>query len=132
MIISTACYIGKVFISPIDVLLDSHTVVQPDIIFISKNNLSIITEKNIQGNPNLTIEILSPGTIQKDRIVKMKTYAKHGIKHLWLIDPENQTLESFELDRKKTCRLVSGIAGEEEFKPSLFPNLTIPLKKLWG
>ncbi|HDH00801.1 MAG TPA: Uma2 family endonuclease [Nitrospirae bacterium] len=87
---------------------------------------------NGKGTPNLIIEILSPGTIQKDRIVKMKTYAKYGIKPLWLTDPENQTLESFEFDRKKTCRLVSGIAGEEEFKPSLFPDFTIPLKKIWG
>ncbi len=122
---------GEVLFSPIDVVFDPLNVVQPDIIFISKDNLSIITEKNIQGTPNLIIEVLSPGTIQKDRIVKMKIYAKYGIKHLWLIDPENQTLESFELDRKKTYRFVSGIAGEEEFKPSLFPNLTIPLKKIW-
>lgn len=122
---------GEAFYSPIDVVLSRHTVVQPDIIFISKDNLSIITEKNIKGTPDLVIEILSPTTGQKDRIVKMNTYAKHGIRNIWLIDPDNRTLEVFELDRKKTYRLILGLAGEAEFKPSLFPGLTIPLKEAW-
>ncbi|HDH11410.1 MAG TPA: Uma2 family endonuclease [Nitrospirae bacterium] len=57
------------------------------------------------------IEILSDWTIQKYRIVKMKIYAKYGIKHLWLIDPENQTIESFELDRKKLAALCQALQG---------------------
>lgn len=122
---------GIIFHAPIDVVLSPDNVVQPDIIFISKGNMSIITEKNIQGSPDLVIEILSPSTIRKDRITKMKVYAKHHIKNLWLIDPENQTLEAFELDKQMTYRLVSGIAYDEEFEPSLFPDLTISLNELW-
>ncbi len=122
--------IGKIYESPIDVLLGQQTVVQPDVLFILTENLSIITDKNIQGAPDLVIEIYSPGTIQKDRILKVKSYAKFGVKHLWLIDPDNQTLEAFELD-KETYRLVECLAGEEVFYPSIFPGLNIPLKELW-
>ena len=122
---------GEVLFSPIDVVLAPLNVVQPDIVYISKENLSIITEKNIQGAPDLVIEILSPGTIQKDRITKMKVYAKHGIKHLWLIDPDNQTLEAFELDRRKTYRVINALAGKEDFTPPLFKGLTIRLKEVW-
>lgn len=125
--------LGKIYPAPIDVVLDKSNVLQPDILFISKDNLSVIGEKNIQGAPDLVIEILSPTTVKKDRIIKMKTYARHGIKNLWFIDPNNQTLEAFELDAKrKTYRLTSGLTGEEEFSPSLFPDLCIPLKDLWG
>lgn len=48
-----------------------------------------------------------------------------------LIDPEVQTLEAFELDEQKTYLLVTGISYNEEFIPSLFPNLTLSLKELW-
>lgn len=122
---------GIILHAPIDVLLSPHTIVQPDIIFISKGNMSIITEKNIQGSPDLIIEILSPSTIRRDRIIKMKVYAKYHIKNLWLIDPDNQTLEVFELDKEMTYRLVSGIAYDEECRLSLFPDLTISLNELW-
>ena len=122
--------IGKIYEAPIDVLLGQQTVVRPDILFISKKYLSIVAEKNIQGPPDLVVEIISPGTIQKDRILKVKTYAKFGVKYLWLIDPDNQTLEAFEL-AKETCRLIESLAGEEVFNPSLFPGLSIPLKELW-
>jgi len=61
----------------------------------------------------------------------MKVYAKHGIKHLWLIDPYNETFEVYELDRKKTYRLIASLAGEEELSASIFPNLIIPLKEIW-
>ncbi len=123
--------IGKIFIAPIDVLLDPKTVVQPDILFILKDNLAMIRDKNIQGPPDLVIEISSPGTIQKDRILKVRTYARFGVKRLWLVDPDNQTFEAFELD-KDTYRLVKCLAGEEVFRPPLFPDLSIPLKELWG
>ena len=123
--------IGEIIVAPIDVLLNPQTVVQPDILFISKDNLAIITDKHIQGPPDLVIEISSPGTIQKDRILKVRTYAKFGVKHLWLVDPDNQTLEAFELD-KETYRLVKCLTGEEVFNPPLFPDLSIPLKELWG
>lgn len=123
---------GEIFYSPIDVVLDSLNVVQPDIIFISKENLHIIAEKNIQGSPDLVIEILSPGTIQKDRIFKMRIYAKFGVMHLWILDPDNQTIEAFELNEKKTYSLITALSGKESFQPSLFPNLTIYLEKVWG
>ena len=123
--------IGEIYEAPVDVLLDPQTVVQPDILFISKERLSIVTEKNIQGPPDLVVEISSPGTVQKDRILKVKVYARSGVKHLWIIDPDNQTLEAFTLDNQ-SYRLVECLAGEEEFRPPLFPDLILPLKKVWG
>jgi len=121
---------GDIYPAPVDVVFDSSNIVQPDIIFISRENRSIVKEKNIQGAPDLVIEIVSPGTFQKDRVFKMKIYARYGVKNLWLIDPHNRTLEAFELD-KETYRLVDALAGEEIFRPSLFPDLTIPLKEIW-
>ncbi len=45
--------LGEVFYAPYDVYLDEENVVQPDILFISKERLHIIGEKNVQGAPDL-------------------------------------------------------------------------------
>ena len=89
---------GKVYDAPIDVVLDEHNIVQPDLLFISTPRLHIIGEKNIQGMPDLIAEILSPTTRRRDRVLKLQMYARHGLAHYWILDPEHQTLEAFELD----------------------------------
>ncbi len=59
--------LGVVYVAPTDVLLGPTTVVQPDILFIRHENIGIITKLNIQGPPDLCIEVLSPGTESVDR-----------------------------------------------------------------
>jgi len=67
--------LGKVYIAPTDVLLGPTTVVQPDILFIRRENMGIITELNIQGPPDLCIEVLSHNTGLHDRYTKKAVYA---------------------------------------------------------
>jgi Uma2 family endonuclease len=124
--------LGELLYAPLDVLLSNINVFQPDIIFISKENKEVLTEKNIQGIPDLAIEILSPDTARKDRINKMRVYAKFKVPHIWLLNPDNQTLEAFEIDNKTTYRLVAAHQEDEKFRPSLFEGLIIPLKEVWG
>ncbi len=61
---------GEVFGAPCDVYLDEYNVVQPDILFIAKENQKIITEDNIKGAPDLIIEILSPSSAYYDLMEK--------------------------------------------------------------
>lgn len=84
---------GKVFASPIDVVLSNTDVVQPDVLFISKERMNIITKQNIQGAPDLVIEILSEGTEKRDLVFKRKLYHRAGVKEYWIVDPEKRTLE---------------------------------------
>src|SRR3990172_920502 len=62
--------LGEIFYAPCDVYLDNENVVQPDILFISKERLNIIGDKNIQGAPDLVIEILSESNAYRDLIQK--------------------------------------------------------------
>ncbi|HFA50681.1 MAG TPA: Uma2 family endonuclease [Bacteroidetes bacterium] len=67
--------IGELFFAPLDVVLDDHNAPQPDIIFVGKNKYYILNEEIqvIVGSPDIIIEILSPGSIKKDRIIKKKS-----------------------------------------------------------
>ena len=84
---------GKVFDAPCDVVLSNEDVVQPDIIFVSKENSHIITKDNIKGSPDLLIEIISKNSAQRDRIIKKRLYERCGVKEYWLVDVDNKEIE---------------------------------------
>ena len=80
--------LGWVYDAPFDVILSDTDVVQPDLMFISKERAEIITPANVQGAPNLVVEVLSPSTAQRDWTQKRDLYAKYGVRELWLVAPD--------------------------------------------
>ena len=85
--------IGRAFIAPFDIVFSNHDVVQPGVIFVSNDRLDIITPDNIQGAPDLVIEVLSPSTAHRDRTFKRSLYARHGVREFWLVDTDAHTIE---------------------------------------
>ena len=89
---------GKVcrpFIAPTDVVFDKHNVVQPDLLVVCDR--SKITELNIQGAPDLVVEILSPSTCLKDRREKRGLYERFRVREYILVDPLNEVIERYSL-----------------------------------
>lgn len=123
--------LGEIYAAPIDVILSPTTVVQPDLVYIGNDHRSIITERAIEGPPTLVIEILSPSTSRTDRITKAQLYAKHGVPHYWLLDPDQKKIEAYELAGGE-YKLVLEAQNAELFNPTLFSGLTIPLADLWS
>jgi Uma2 family endonuclease len=91
---------GVVITSPIDVHLDENNVFQPDVIFISNENLHII-KKFIVGAPDLVVEILSPSTSQNDKVRKKAQYERFGVKEYWVVDPTHFYVDQFVLEHSK-------------------------------
>ena len=123
--------LGEVFDAPFDVILENTAIVVPDLLFVSRERLTIVTERGVEGAPDLIVEILSSATARRDRVEKAQLYARHGVGHYWLADPVGRTFETFELTGGQ-YRLVVSLSGAALFAPSLFPGLTIPLRDLWG
>ena len=82
--------LGRVFHAPYDVLLSDTDVVQPDLLFISKEREHIRTSANIQGAPDFIVEILSPSSAQRDWGRKRELYSRHQVKEYWIVDPANR------------------------------------------
>jgi len=89
--------LGKVFVAPTDCILSNTTVVQPDVLYVARDRLTMISERGIEGPPTLAIEILSPSTVQTDRDRKLRLYAEHGVLHYWIADPESRSVEGYTL-----------------------------------
>lgn len=89
--------LGEVFNAPYDVYLDEQNVVQPDILFISRERLDIIGEKNVLGAPDLIIEIISENNAYRDMVQKKRLYAKFGVKEYWIVIPKEGMVELYTL-----------------------------------
>ena len=89
--------LGSVFPRPTDVVLSDYDTVQPDVVFVSKERESVITRANIQGAPDLVVEILSPSTARWDWRDKFDLYELHGAPEYWLADPGFRTIWVFVL-----------------------------------
>ena len=100
--------LGWVFDAPFDVLFTDTDVVQPDVMFISRQRESISTPANIQGAPDLIVEILSPSSSRRDWREKRELYARHGVLEYWIADPTNRLvwimlLRDGVLEIEQTC-----------------------------
>src|SRR3989475_11688717 len=79
--------LGEVSLSPIDVILSRITVLQPDLVYIERDRLGIVTERAIEGAPTRAVEGLSPSTDARDRGVKLALYARYRVPSYWIVDP---------------------------------------------
>jgi Uma2 family endonuclease len=88
----------QVFFAPIDVYLptiDKKTIVQPDIIVVCEPKK--IQLKGCVGAPDIVIEILSPGNSKKEMNDKFLLYEESGVKEYWVVFPEEQVVQIYEL-----------------------------------
>ena len=122
--------LGEVIVAPCDVVLSRFDVVQPDILFVRSDRLSIIGEKNIQGPPDLVIEVLSPSTEDRDRTMKTKLYARSGVRELWIVDPSAKTVEIL-AGAGSGLRPRAVVGGAEALRTAILPGLEIPLARVF-
>ena len=105
--------LGELFFAPCDVVLSDTDVVQPDLLFVSRDRRHLLSGgDNVRGAPDLVVEILSPTTADRDRGYKRALYAKHGVKEYWLIDPTAETVWIHEL--RDGALTVTQTVGREQ------------------
>jgi Uma2 family endonuclease len=114
----------------VDTIFGEHDVRRPDLLYFRKTRRHFIGEKAIEGPPDLAVEILSPGNERTDRRDKFKQYAQGGVKHYWIVDPTQKTIETYSLRGSKYAGRVRG-SGSDVVKLPPFLKLEIPLAKLW-
>ncbi len=123
--------LGEVVTAPVGVVLDEGTGVQPDIVFVSRGRLSIVSERGVEGAPDLVVEVLSTRTRTRDRGIKMRRYALAGVPWYWLLDPRSRALEEYGLAGGE-FQLVASSGPWSPCPPRVFPGLEIPMDGLWS
>ena len=103
---------------------------QPDLIFVAAGRESIVTERAVEGPPDLAVEILSPWSDRRDHVAKAALYARYGIRHYWIPDPVARTLEVYEVQGAE-YRRAAVHEGAARMRTMLVPDLEIDLGQVW-
>ena len=125
---------GRVFSAPMDVIFTETDVVQPDILYIAKDREHIITRENIQGAPDLIVEILSNSTRRRDERLKRNLYEQHGVKEYWIVDPELDSVKLFRLHegRYDTPQELTTEQPHATLTTPLLPGFSLILSDLFA
>jgi Uma2 family endonuclease len=119
----------RVFAAPLDVKFDDLNCTEPDLMIVC--NPDQIRHRHIEGPPQLVVEILSEHSVSRDRIRKMRLYARFGVKEYWIITPWPPMIEVYHLDGP-TYRLAGSFRKEDAFLSPGFPDLKLDLSLLFN
>ncbi len=105
---------------------------EPDILFISTENLSNLSEKRFTGGPDLIIEIISPSSASEDRVRKFTQYEQAGVREYWLVDPRpRQQQADFYILGQDGLYQPAPLTEEGRYNSLVLPNFWLSLEWLW-
>jgi Uma2 family endonuclease len=121
----------KLFISPSAVRLNQATLddtfLIPDLyVGCDKNKYH---DRGYIGAPELVIEILSPSSVQRDKILKFKLYLEAGVPEYWIVEPDHKIINQFILDDGAYKFSIFGIA--DTITSLSIEGLQIPLSEIF-
>lgn len=126
---------GLLLPAPLDVILPHGlgTPVQPDFLFLLKENLPPWEAENIQGAPDLIIEIESPITRRRDRTLKQEAYCEAGVPEYWRADLRTRRMTVLVLSEDRMGYVELGCFGPgDTIRSSILPELAIPVNHLFA
>lgn len=125
--------LGEIFFAPIDVVLSESTVVQPDLLWISPERSHLVGASNLQGAPDLIVEVLSPATRRTDENLKRKLYERFGVREYWVVDLDIEQVKVWHLegDFYAGPRILEAERGDV-LATALLPGFSLPLRQLFA
>ena len=125
--------LGVVIISPAEVKLwPDGPAREPDLLFVSNDNMGQLSTERFEGGPDLVVEVISRSSAAIDRVEKFREYERAGVREYWLIDlrPYQQQADFYTLD--DAGRLASAPLEEDgRFLSKAVPGFWLDVDWLW-
>ena len=115
--------------APVDLILSDSEVRQPDILLVRRDRMHILSKRGVEGAPDLVVEIVSPSTVKRDKLDKLRTYARYGITEYWIIDPEMGVLEQFMLQGER-YEIENIFQGDDLVASPNIPCVTFTMQEI--
>jgi Uma2 family endonuclease len=123
--------LGEIFVAPYDVVFSKWTALEPDLLFIQKDRTGVITDANVQGPPDLVVEILSPSTRRHDRERKLHVYEEAGVPEVWYLDSAARTAEILDLAADGRYEIVAQLSGNDLVESKVMAGLVLRLAEVF-
>ena len=123
---------GRLFYAPFDVVFSKFDVVEPDVLYVSNERSNVLTAPNVQGAPDLLIEIGSPSTRQRDETIKRRLYERSNVVEYWIVDPDIEVVRVYRRSGDSFAR-PSELSREADdvLTTDLMPGLELPLARIF-
>jgi len=131
-----SCLRGKtcqVFAAPFDVRIPEKEEKDEDTTFVVQPDLVVVCDRDglkgtgYYGTPALIIEITSPSTAKKDKVLKFNKYEKSGVKEYWIVEPDGKIVSVFTLQENQRYGRPETYTEEDQVKISVLPDVIIDL-----
>lgn len=125
---------GAVFIAPLDVVLRAErpaVVVQPDILYVAAARQAIVQDA-VLGAPDLAVEVVSPSSAGRDAVTKRELYARHGVRELWLVWPQERRVDVLVADQSGVFGEARTLLPAEVLTSDVLPGFTLAVADLFG
>jgi Uma2 family endonuclease len=126
--------IGEVFFAPLDVVMSYHDVVEPDLLYVSRERAAqVLVPEHVRGVPNLVVEIASKSTRKRDQTIKRALYERMGVSEYWIVDPKSEVVRVYRrgdagfeqpVERRRNAR--------DTLTTTLLPGLEISLDEIFS
>ncbi len=123
--------LGQVPGSRTAVRLEEGHIYEPDLLFVRRERERIIGEKQVNGAPDLVVEILSASTYHYDVGVKREGYERQGVGELWLLDPYGQEGAQMLARDEATGRFRTVSFTGGVYHSTVIPGLWLRVEWLW-
>ncbi|MEA3345776.1 MAG: Uma2 family endonuclease [Chloroflexota bacterium] len=121
--------LGVVLSAPFQMKLE-HSGREPDLLFIANENLDRLRETHLEGPANLAVEIVSPESAGRDRGEKFYEYEAGGVSEYWLIDPQTERAEFYQLTTGGRYQRASPDT-EGIYRSAVLPGFWLRVEWLW-
>ena len=124
---------GRAFMAPFDVVFTDFDVVEPDLLYMSKERAAdILTAKNVRGTPELVVEIGSRGTRTRDETIKRRLYERAGVLEYWFVDPDVDTVRIYRRADDGFARPIElAREADDVLTTPLLPGLEMSLERIF-
>ena len=110
----------------------SEDILVPDLAAWRRERLpGVGDEAYFELAPDWICEVLSPSTEKRDRTAKLPIYAREGVGHVWLINPDQRTLEALRLQDDKWLTL-GAYSDDDKVRAEPFDAIELDLSLLWA
>ena len=126
--------LGAVFVAPFDVVFSNLDVVEPDLLYVSRERRSVVTDAHVEGSPDVVVEVLSPGTRKTDEVTKRKLFERFDVHEYWIVDPELETIKLYRRNEDGTFARAAELALErgDELTTPVLPQFRVPLAEVFA
>jgi Uma2 family endonuclease len=78
--------LGEIFFAPFEVCIrPKQSYREPDLFFVVRERLHLLTQERMEEPPDLIIEIVSKGSVKRDYVEKHNEYQRSGVREYWII-----------------------------------------------